>query len=232
MCIRWRGSMPLNGSSSSSTCGSCTSAAATRVRCRMPLENVSIRRSCASVISTRSSARAAAAAGSGSFCILAQASTNSLGGEEAVHRLAFGDQAQGAVDGGVAPGGHAVDGHRAARRRQEAGHHVQHRGLAGAVRAEQAGHPGLQGHADVVDRDDVAVPAGDVLQFDDAHCMSRCGARKTGSLPTGRPPSGSGPATAAGRRRSGKRLRCRRPGRSCRCPVRRWDRRAATCRCR
>ena len=77
MCIRCRGSMPLNGSSSSSTCGSCTSAAATRVRCRMPLEYVSIRRSCASVISTSSSARCAAASGSGSLCSFALASTNS-----------------------------------------------------------------------------------------------------------------------------------------------------------
>ena len=92
MCIRWRGSMPLNGSSSSSTSGSCTSAAATRVRCRMPLEYVSIRRSCARLISTSSSARLAAAAGSGSRCSFALASTNSYAGEEAVHRLALADQ--------------------------------------------------------------------------------------------------------------------------------------------
>ena len=77
MCIRWRGSMPLNGSSSSSTDGSCTSAAATRVRWRMPLEYVSSRRSCASVISTSSIARRAAASGSASRCSLALASTNS-----------------------------------------------------------------------------------------------------------------------------------------------------------
>ena len=38
MCSRCRGSMPLNGSSSSSSSGSCTSAAATLIRCRMPLE--------------------------------------------------------------------------------------------------------------------------------------------------------------------------------------------------
>jgi hypothetical protein len=91
------------------------------------------------------------------------------GGEEPVDRLALGDQAEGAVDLRVAPGGRAVDGDGAAGRREEAGHHVQHCRLAGAVRAEQAGHPGLQGHADVVDRHHVAVPAGDVLQLDDAH---------------------------------------------------------------
>ncbi len=38
MCSRWRGSMPLNGSSSTRISGSCTSAAATLMRCRMPLE--------------------------------------------------------------------------------------------------------------------------------------------------------------------------------------------------
>ena len=77
ICSRCRGSMPLNGSSRTSTCGSCTSAAATRVRCRIPLEYVSMRRSCASVISTRDSARRAAASGSGNRCSLALASTNS-----------------------------------------------------------------------------------------------------------------------------------------------------------
>ena len=38
MCSRCRGSMPLNGSSSSRISGSCTSAAATLMRWRMPLE--------------------------------------------------------------------------------------------------------------------------------------------------------------------------------------------------
>lgn len=77
MCSRWRGSMPLNGSSSSSTFGSCTSAAATLARWRMPLEYVWIGRSAAAVISTSSSARSAAALGSGSLCSFAEAVTNS-----------------------------------------------------------------------------------------------------------------------------------------------------------
>ena len=38
MCSRCLGSMPLNGSSSSRISGSWTSAAATLIRCRMPLE--------------------------------------------------------------------------------------------------------------------------------------------------------------------------------------------------
>ena len=56
-----------------------------------------------------------------------------------------------------------------ARWREEPGDHVQHGGLAGAVRAEQAGHAGPDGHRDVVDRHHVAVPAGDIAQLDRAH---------------------------------------------------------------
>ena len=80
-------------------------------------------------------------------------------GQEPVHRLAFGDQAQGAVHVGVAPRRPAVDPHLALRRGEEAGHHVQHRRLARAVGPEQPGDAGAEGHRDVVDRDHVAVPA-------------------------------------------------------------------------
>ena len=52
MCSRWRGSMPLNGSSSSRTLGSWTSAPASLARWRMPFEYVPIGRSAASVSST------------------------------------------------------------------------------------------------------------------------------------------------------------------------------------
>jgi hypothetical protein len=38
MCSRCRGSIPSNGSFRSRTSGSCTRAAATLIRCRMPLE--------------------------------------------------------------------------------------------------------------------------------------------------------------------------------------------------
>ena len=74
--IRCRGSMPLNGSSSSSTGGSCTSAEAILIRCRMPLEYVEISRSWASVISIMAIARWAAAPGSASPCSSALATTN------------------------------------------------------------------------------------------------------------------------------------------------------------
>ena len=68
--------MPLNGSSSSSTGGSWTSAEAILIRCFMPLEYVAMARPATSVISTRSSARCAATSGSGSRCSRALASTN------------------------------------------------------------------------------------------------------------------------------------------------------------
>src|SRR5262249_38053740 len=61
-----------------------------------------------------------------------------------------------------------ADGEFPARRREEPGDHVQHGGLARAVRPEQAGDPRPDGHRDVVDRHHVAVPPGDVAQFDHA----------------------------------------------------------------
>jgi hypothetical protein len=75
-CIRWRGSIPLNGSSSSSTAGSCTSDDAILIRCRMPLEYVEIERSCASLISTSPIDHSAAAPGACSPCSSALATTN------------------------------------------------------------------------------------------------------------------------------------------------------------
>ena len=184
MCSRWRGSIPLNGSSSSSTCGSCTSAAATRVRCRMPLEYVPIRRSCASVISTSSIARPGGGRRVGQLVQLRAGQHELVRGEEAVHRLALADQAEPAVDVGVAPGRRAVDGDRAAGRGEEAGHHVQHRGLAGAVRAEQAGDPGAE--ASCV----MSLTATTLPYQRETFC-------KLHGASSARPPSGSGPATAA-----------------------------------
>ena len=52
MCSRWRGSIPLNGSSRSRIRGSWTSAPASLARWRIPLEYVPIGRSAASVRST------------------------------------------------------------------------------------------------------------------------------------------------------------------------------------
>jgi hypothetical protein len=90
-------------------------------------------------------------------------------GQESVDGLPLVDQPQVAVDLRVAPGGDAVQLHLTPGRGQEAGHHVQQGGLAGAVRAEQAGHPGAEGHGDVVDGHDVAVPAGHPAQVEVGH---------------------------------------------------------------
>src|SRR5438876_3975964 len=92
-----------------------------------------------------------------------------LAGEEGVYRVPFGYQANLPVYGRIAPAGLAPDGELAARWRQEARDHVHDRRLARAVRAEQAGHPGPDGHGDVVDRHHVAVPARHAAQLDRRH---------------------------------------------------------------
>ena len=94
-------------------------------------------------------------------------------GEEAVHRLALGDEADAPVHLGVAPGRRPVQLHLAGGRSQEPGHHVEQGRLSGAVRTEQAGDAGrdLEGH--VVDRHHVAVPARDAGQREHAHAVTR-----------------------------------------------------------
>ena len=110
-------------------------------------------------------------------------STNSLRGQEAVHRLALADQAELR---GRRPGCA-----RSARRRrspsprdggEEAGHHVQHRGLAGAVRAEQAGDARRRGSC-------VTSLTATTLPYQrDTFCSS--------TVLTARPPSGSGSSSS------------------------------------
>src|SRR5918996_6111226 len=62
--------------------------------------------------------------------------------------------------------------------------------LPGPVRPEQAGDPGAEAEADVVDGDDVAVPAGDPVEddrlagIDRGRC--RCGHRRAAGLELGR----------------------------------------------
>ena len=89
-----------------------------------------------------------------------------LAGQERVDRVPFRHQADQPVHLRAAPAGLAGHGQLAPRGRQEARDHVHDRRLAGAVRAEQAGHAGLDRHRDVVDGHHVAVPAGYVAQFD------------------------------------------------------------------
>ena len=80
--------------------------------------------------------------------------------------LALGDEPDVAVHLGTAPGRRALDEDASGRRREQAGHQVEQRRLAGAVRAEQAGHARPEPERDVVDRHDVAVPARDVVELE------------------------------------------------------------------
>jgi len=80
-------------------------------------------------------------------------------GEERVDRLALRDEAQVTVDRGITPGRPTADQHAPGRRPEEPREEVQDRRLAGSVRAQQTGDPRPEAEADVVDGDDVAVPA-------------------------------------------------------------------------
>ncbi len=79
--------------------------------------------------------------------------------EEGVDRLALGHETDVAVHLGTAPGALAFDQDASRRRREEARHQVEERRLARAVGTEQPGHARAESERDVVDRDDVAVPA-------------------------------------------------------------------------
>jgi hypothetical protein len=87
-------------------------------------------------------------------------------GEERVDRLALGNEPDLAVDRWVPVGAAAQNKDLTRGRGEEPGEHVQQGRLAGAVRAEQAGNPGAEREAHVVDGDDVAVPASDPPQLD------------------------------------------------------------------
>ena len=93
-------------------------------------------------------------------------------GEVAEAQLALGHQPDGSVRVRPAPDGLTVEGDGARRRGEEAGHQRDDRGLACAVRAEQAGDAGAHGHRDAVDRDDVAVPPRRLVQADHAHAVA------------------------------------------------------------
>lgn len=90
-------------------------------------------------------------------------------GEEVVHRLPLGDDADVLVDVLVAPDRLAVEGDAAGGGGQEAAHHVDEGGLSRSVGAEQAGDAGADRHGDVVDGDHVAEPAGDVVDVQRGH---------------------------------------------------------------
>ncbi len=145
MCSRCRGSIPLNGSSSSSTVGSWTSAAATRARWRMPLEYVPCLRCQASCNSTCPSARSVAARGRAVRAAERWRARTASAVRNPCTASRSATSPSMPVDLRVAPGWLAGHGQLAAGRREQARHHVQQRGLAGAVRAEQPGDSGRRG---------------------------------------------------------------------------------------
>ena len=117
-------------------------------------------------------------------------------GQERIDRLALRDEADLAVDRRVAPGGLAADDDPAGRRPEQPGHEVEQGRLAGAVRPEQAGDPRAQPERDVVDRDDVAVPARDVLELDGGRRVERPGRARSRPARDAARGSGHAPARA------------------------------------
>ena len=141
---RWTGSAPLSGSSSTSTGGSVTRAAATLARWRIPLLNPPRRRSAAGIMSTSSSARSAApgvAARRGgrrrsgtSWRAVSWAGTASSSGTRAMRRWTSRSGA------GIA----ALDPDPSGVHADQPGDGPHERALAGAVGPEQAGDAGAE----------------------------------------------------------------------------------------
>ena len=87
-------------------------------------------------------------------------------GQVRMDGLALGDEPDVPVHLGATPCGRPLDEDAAGRRREQAGHQVEERRLAGTVGAEQAGDAGTEPERDVVDSHDVAVPARDVVELE------------------------------------------------------------------
>ena len=167
MCSRWRGSMPLNGSSSSSTAGSWTSAPASLARWRMPLEYVPMARSRGILQLDRGDGprrrrlriRHALQSGVEQHELPAR--------EVRMDRLAFGHQPDLAIHAPVTPGrdtghGHAARPTAASRPAMRCSSVV----LPAPLGPSSPVTPADKREADVVDGDHVAVPARDVVDHD------------------------------------------------------------------
>ena len=185
---RWRGSMPLNGSSSSSTCGSCTSAPATLARCRMPLEYVPIGRFSASSRSTaRIAARAAASAVRQPWRLRVEADVLEAR-QERIDRLSFRHEPDLAVDRRIAGWG-CGPGHGPCRRTARGSPASMCRSvvLPAPFGPSRPVTPAPEAEAQVVDGDDVAVPASGVDELDCGSAGRYCatgagaGARRAGA---------------------------------------------------
>ena len=151
-CRRCTGSAPFNGSSSTSTCGSVTSAAAILVRWRIPLLNPSTRRSAASSMATLGSAASGALA-IGDAVEVGDVADELSSGEPGGHGLVLGHQRHARVHLAIAARVAALDAHGALVDADESGHRPHQRRLAGAVRPEQSGHARTERATELRQRD-------------------------------------------------------------------------------
>ncbi len=92
-----------------------------------------------------------------------------VAGQIARDRLALGHQPHIAIDVRVAERRSTGDAHDPRGRGEQTGEQMQQGRLAGAVGPQQSGHARTERERDVIDRHDVAVPAGDVVEFDRGH---------------------------------------------------------------
>ena len=167
MCSRWRGSMPLNGSSSSRI-----ARLVDERRGELDALAHALRSTCRSAGRPRRPARPWRSpgrrppSGVGDALQLGVEPDELATGQVARDGLALRDEPDHRVDRRGRRRRAPVDADRARRRREQPGQQVEQRRLAGAVRPEQAGHARAERERDVVDRDDVAVPARDVVDLD------------------------------------------------------------------
>ena len=157
-CRRWIGSAPLSGSSSTSTVGSFTRAAATLDRWRIPLLNPSMLRSATARSSTTVEGRLDGPPVVVDAVEVGDVAAELAGSEPEGHGLVLGDEGEILVDGAIAPRVAAPDRHLALVHGQEPGDGAHQRGLAGAVGTEQAGDARAERAAQLGDGDLLAEP--------------------------------------------------------------------------
>ena len=203
MCSRWRGSRPLNGSSSSRTGGSWTSAAASSPAASCPSSTSPSARAAASVeLDGADGAAWRPRPGPPARGGARRVPTNAAPGEVAGHRLALRDEPDARVD--VAGARHAA--RRAAVTRPVDGAQESRRSCPGAFACRRRSGPsspvipGADRERHVVDGDDVAVPARHAARARSGRrrAGSRGEPRAAGSVTPGRPPRGGPGRTQLG----------------------------------
>src|SRR5262249_33755096 len=170
---RATGSVPVSGSSRNSTSGSCTSAWASLVRWRMPLEYPRMARSLFLVMPTDSSARSAAARDPGRAAQAGAGAKKVPAGHPLVERVLLRAEPDEAVEPRVVPDLLAQNAHLTLAGVKLTGGKLQQRGLAGAVGPEQAGHARRDPDRQLVEPNNVAVPLGNLVELHDRLHLSR-----------------------------------------------------------